>query len=65
MRKIKLDVDALKVEEFSTTAGDEGERGTVRANAFTRWWEASCYESCTNIADCLCLSEIGGCGTEP
>jgi hypothetical protein len=64
VRKIRLDVDALKVDEFSTTAESVDERGTVRAY-FTRQWEASCYVSCTNIADCLCLSELHQCGTEP
>ncbi|HEU4457210.1 MAG TPA: hypothetical protein VFR81_29340 [Longimicrobium sp.] len=60
MRKISLDVDALKVESFDTEKRGLEERGTVRGY-FTRQWEQSCYESCTNIADCLCLSEIGGC----
>lgn len=64
MRKLKLEVEALKVEEFPTTGDGAEERGTVRAY-FTRKWEASCYESCTNIADCLCLSELHQCGTEP
>ena len=64
MRKISLDMDALRVESFDTAERGTDERGTVRAY-FTRKWEASCYESCTNIADCLCLSELNQCGTEP
>ena len=33
MRKIRLDVDALKVESFETAKRDGADRGTVRANA--------------------------------
>ena len=62
-RKISLDVDTLEVESFATDAKDEEDRGTVRAH-FTRPWEQSCYQSCTNIADCLCLSEIGTCDVD-
>jgi hypothetical protein len=58
MRKISLDVDALKVESFDTEKRGVDERGTVRGY-FTRQWEQSCYMSCTNIADCFCTSELG------
>jgi hypothetical protein len=62
MRKIRLTVDALKVESFDTATVEAKEPGTVHGHAFTRFWEPSCYESCTNIADCICLSELGQCG---
>lgn len=61
MRKIRLDADALTVESFDATAMNAEKDGTVHGRAFTRPWEQSCIESCTNIADCICLSEIGGC----
>jgi hypothetical protein len=41
MRKISLDVDALKVESFETAERGAEERGTVRAN-FTRYYEVTC-----------------------
>ncbi|HSU13275.1 hypothetical protein [Longimicrobium sp.] len=62
MRKISLNVDALTVESFEATAANAEKSGTVHARGFTRYWEQSCYQSCTNIADCLCLSELGQCG---
>ncbi|HEX6750453.1 MAG TPA: hypothetical protein VF092_24380 [Longimicrobium sp.] len=66
MKKISLDVNVLKVESFDVSTVDAKAGGTVHARAFTRSWEQSCYVSCTNIADCICLSEIGGCdGTTP
>jgi len=33
MRKISLELDALKVESFATDGADAADRGTVRANA--------------------------------
>jgi hypothetical protein len=36
MRKIKLDVDTLRVESFDTAEQDAEQRGTVRGN-FTRY----------------------------
>jgi hypothetical protein len=41
MRKISLDVDALEVESFDTSATGAEERGTVRGY-FTRDWQATC-----------------------
>ncbi|HEU4457211.1 MAG TPA: hypothetical protein VFR81_29345 [Longimicrobium sp.] len=58
MRKLRLDVDALKVESFDAAKDIAKERGTVRGH-LTRQWEASCYVSCTNIFDCICISEFG------
>jgi hypothetical protein len=44
MRKISLDVDALKVESFDTSATGVEERGTVRGY-FTRGYWATCRET--------------------
>ena len=34
MRKIRLDVDALRVDSFDTAAGAESQRGTVRGHSY-------------------------------
>jgi len=60
MRKINLDVDTLKVESFETAERGAEERGTVRGY-FTRDWEESCYESCSALVKCACMSQIGTC----
>jgi hypothetical protein len=59
MRKISLDVDALKVESFDTEKRGAEERGTVRGY-FTREWEESCQESCSAYFKCACIS-LGTC----
>ncbi len=45
MRKVKLDVDALAVQSFRTTAGKDEVRGTVEGNAET-------LRLCTNFVSC-------------
>ncbi len=61
MRKMKLDIDHLAVESFTTKDGNTDGRGTVHGNAATRF--------CTVIASCLpdtCqLSCNGSCHTCP
>jgi hypothetical protein len=59
MRKISLDVDALKVESFDTSATGVEERGTVRGY-YTRVWEASCAKSCSGPVACICVT-VGDC----
>lgn len=53
MSKLRLDFDALAVESFETADGEEGSRGTVRANS------GSIYD--TNINQ-TCPA-TGGCGS--
>lgn len=58
MRKMKLEVDLLAVESFSTAALEPSERGTVQGNADTIAcsWRNSCIDSCQ-------LSCTGSCYT--
>lgn len=51
MRKLKLSLDALKVDSFHAS-GPEARRGTVPGHAWTEYADESCFESCN-----------GGCGT--
>ena len=51
MKKLKLDVEKLNVQSF-TTAKPEELRGTVHGRD-----ESSCGEVCT----CACGSELGDC----
>ena len=55
MRKISLDMDALKVESFDTVERSMEKRGTVRGY-FTRDWEESCANSCSGPVACICPS---------
>jgi len=75
MKKMKLELDALKVESFLTTAGRIGDPGTVRAHAGgmvdaeeeevaittpPRTQEASCFESCRASCWGTCDASCGG-----
>ena len=53
MKKMTLDVDALRVESFQT-ADASGGRGTVRAHdgACTVAPEGTCVKTCGNIPAC-------------
>jgi len=63
MRKLKLDVDALKVEEFSTTDDGAEDRGTVRGHyddSYPNWncpvtWNNYGCHSISGQAACICL----------
>ncbi|HEU0014011.1 MAG TPA: hypothetical protein VFQ45_10025 [Longimicrobium sp.] len=55
MRKLKLDVEALQVEEFATEEVEAGQRGTVRGLG-------SIYSNCA--PECESRSEDPGCFCE-
>ena len=59
MRKLKLDVDALKVTSFDAQARDAA-RGTVRALQ-TEYWEL-CPMPCSNSDPRLDTCQAGTCG---
>jgi hypothetical protein len=46
MRKLKLDVQNLRVESFAAVAAPEARGGTVHAHNHTRGGHPSCYFSC-------------------
>ena len=47
MRKIQLDVDALKVESFPTSEGEAEKRGTVHGhNSFRGTCQETCQSTC-------------------
>ena len=48
MKKLKLEIDALRVESFDTVKKEDGARGTVRGHV-----HSSCGEVCT----CDCIDE--------
>ena len=55
MKKIKLDLDDLKVESFDTTPEDrEREQGTV-FGYFTCPTICSCVDTCENTCDDTCM----------
>jgi hypothetical protein len=68
MKKIRLDVDALRVESFGTTK-EEGARGTVLAHS--GWsacptgcgeWTCLNYGSCDPYMECLHTGDLPTCG---
>ena len=73
MKKIRLDLDALAVETFSTTRDDEAARGTVRGHLSAYYelchegdtWQQSCTcEATCNAATCYnCGGGSAGCNT--
>ena len=60
-RKKKLDVDALSVDSFPTTAAEDG-RGTVHAHEIEPTPPAY---PCTCANTCLCKTAYYNCGTGP
>lgn len=54
MKKLKLNVDALRVESFGTAAEMPDRRGTVQANALVTGSYSACYV----------ISDGGGCNFE-
>lgn len=55
MRKLKLDIDALKVEEFATEDVEAGQRGTVRGQGSIY---SNCAGGCESVSEDGCLCEI-------
>ncbi|WP_420125025.1 hypothetical protein [Longimicrobium sp.] len=66
MKKIRLDLDALSVETFSTTGGEAEARGTVKAHRpdYTQGWDCQSIDIC-ETGDCATYaeSECGTCAT--
>ena len=71
MRKLKLEVEALRVESFDTTGAGRREPGTVRAHAGAyeedvaiitdpRTRDASCFETCKISCWGSCEASCGG-----
>lgn len=54
MRKLKLDVDALKVEEFATEGVEAEKRGTVGGHGSVYSNCAAVCESRSEDPDCFC-----------
>ncbi|HEU0300584.1 MAG TPA: hypothetical protein VFR37_14035 [Longimicrobium sp.] len=54
MRKLKLDVDALKVEKFATQA-EAGQRGTIGGHGSVY---SNCAAECESRTDDGCFCEI-------
>jgi hypothetical protein len=72
--KLKLKIEALRVETFDTDTVADG-RGTVRANGatppnncFSGWWscipEGSCGETCALSCNPSCVATQGECCPE-
>lgn len=49
MKKVKLDLEQLAVEQFSTETPQEEHAGTVQAHDASYWWSG-----CANVHTCLC-----------
>lgn len=71
MRKMKLEIEALRVESFDTTAAAHRETGTVRAHADAAEGELvaittpqtqgpSCFETCKISCWGSCLASCAG-----
>jgi hypothetical protein len=56
VRKIKLNLDELKVESFVTTPPGEGGRGTVEAHTEAN---PTCIYNCTQQSYCTCSPGYG------
>ncbi|HVG43091.1 MAG TPA: hypothetical protein VM890_00120 [Longimicrobium sp.] len=77
MRKLKLDMNALRVESFDAHPGDRRTTGTVRGNdatpactpdcsvetgpCFTCNYEDTCGACADTMTPRTCESEYGGC----
>lgn len=49
MKKLKLDVEQLAVEQFATVADEAEHTGTVLAHEASFWWSG-----CAQVHTCLC-----------
>jgi hypothetical protein len=75
MRKLKMEIEELKVESFDPLGDDERELGTVHARQYTEGWgtcdgtcrqwtcDGSCDQTCGPPASCDPLNSY--CGTYP
>ncbi|HTE18416.1 MAG TPA: hypothetical protein VK689_08545 [Armatimonadota bacterium] len=63
MRKLELDVDALRVESFATQAADT-RRGTVRGHDDTVETENCTFEHTCLVRTCVSLKTCGREGNE-
>lgn len=54
MKKLTLDVDALRVESFATEAAARGRGGTVHAHNHTRGNHFTCGGTCDAADTCDC-----------
>jgi hypothetical protein len=64
MKKLRLELDALEVESFSTFDDAKG-RGTVEGRASEAWNSNCCPQSASVPVACVCVSaeEGGTCET--
>jgi hypothetical protein len=65
MKKLRLELDALEVESFSTLAGEK-ERGTVKGQRWSEEWNSNCCPQSASVpVACMCLSmdDEGTCDT--
>jgi hypothetical protein len=61
MKKIRLNLDALSVESFDTTAAEAKARGTVHGNAESFQVYCSDGSTCYESACGSCVSQCGSC----
>jgi hypothetical protein len=77
MKKLKLTVEALRVESFETADQEMGRRGTVRGNASASTcaqrdcdchdhteWDASCATCIDLTCEAVCYTDVD-CPTYP
>ena len=61
MRKVKLEIDSLRVESFDAAPSGMAGRGTVRGHDYTEVWEG-CPERQTKPQEYTCgVSCLGPC----
>jgi hypothetical protein len=63
MKKTRLDLDALSVDSFATTADEIGARGTVRGNVDPEPTPPQYEDECTCAASCPCPTNAYHCAT--
>ena len=63
MKKLKLNLDDLKVESFATTPDASSSRGTVFGQDPTVYPEDTCYLYCTDVGS-TCVQQCGTGGSE-
>lgn len=63
MKRLKLNVDELRIESFKATDGPSGERGTVHGNAKATYGCTEGWDGCQTLGESCggtCI-EVGGC----
>ena len=63
MYKVRLEIDALRVETFATEAAAKAARGTVHAEAATR--ASHCASQCATCANCSSYPDVCFCTEFP